>query len=322
MRSLLVLLVLVAALVAQEDRPVRKGEDSVLPDAGMIYNARFGHFDETFGKAVVYVWFLPDSGGRGLASKLNALHARYGKKGLVVAAISHRDEEIVEKWVERNRPRFAVAWEPSNLSMGRYGFMQWPSSVLVSPRGKVLWMGGGASPPTAAITKALKTAMVEGPGAPLRLVVKLPPALKGVQSAMERGLLDKALGLLKKAGAEAGVKSARERITDLLDRKLGAARREEKRGDYHRSSLIFGRLAAHAPKSKWGAEAAAALALYKKDPRIKQELAGGAILTRAQAKIDAKDWKGAEKLLKKLTTRKYEGTKVRDRAEILLLRMK
>lgn len=316
-------LVLLTALVAagQEDGPVRQGGRQAMPEAEMIFNAPFMHFDETHGKAVAYVWFLPESQGRGLVTKLNALHAKYAKKGLVIAAVSHRDEEVVEAWVKRHRPKFAVAWEPSNISMGRYGFMQWPSAVLVSPRGEVLWMGGGDAPPASAITKALKTAVVSGPGAPLRLIVDLPKSLSKVQRAMELGQLDKALAAIAKS-SESEAKKARTVIHELLDAKLERAREEEKKSDYHLASLLFTRIVEHAPKSKWGVEAKAALAGYRRDPKIKNELAGGVILEKAQARIDAKDWKGAEKLLKKLVAKKFEGTKVRERAEILLLKMK
>ena len=317
MRTFSVLILLATVACAQPG--VKVGDAATLPEAERIWNVEFSHFDQTWGKVVVYVWFAPDRQTQKFVSSLNQLHDRYHRAGCVVAAVSHRDEEQLERWVKRHRPRFAVVCEPSNISMGSYPFMQWPSAVLASPRGRVLWKGGGGRVPEAKLKAALKTAVTEGPGSPLRIVVGLPKAHRKAEAALERGELAKALDLL--GGDSDTEKQARGLVTGLLQEKIAAARGAEKEGRFHTASLIFGRVTRHAPRTRWGDEAKKALARYRLDPKIRRELKGGAVLEKAEEAMEIRDWKRARKLLEKLVVTEYEGTQVRAHAEVLLRKL-
>ncbi len=318
MRAFPILVLLTTVSWAQPG--VKVGDVATLPEAERIWNGAFNHFDQTWGKAVVYVWFVPELQARKFVNKLNQVHDRYHGQGLVLAAISHREEAEIEKWVRRHRPRFTVVCEPSNLSMGSYPFMQWPSAVLVSPRGRVMWKGGGDRVPEARLKVALKTAVTYGPAAPLRIVVDLPKAHGRAQGALERGQLAKALELL--AGDTDAEQQARGLVTGLLQEKVVEARDAEKQGRFHTASRIFGRVSQHAPGTRWGEEAKKALARYRLDPKIRRELKGGAVLVKAEEAMADRDWKRAGKLLEKLIVREYEGTRVRARAEELLRKLK
>lgn len=317
MRVFPVLVFLSAVACAQPG--VKVGDPAPLPEAERIWNADFNHFDQTWGKAVVYVWFVPELQTRKFVTKLNQVHDRYHKQGCVVAAISHRDEDQMERWVKRYRPRFTVVCEPSNISMGSYPFMQWPSAVLASPRGRVMWKGSGDRVPEAKLRVALKTAITQGPAAPLRIVVDLPKAHARAQTALERGQLAKALDLLD--GDTDTEKQARGLVTGLLQEKVVAARDAEKQGRFHTASRIFSRVNQHAPGTRWGEEAKKTLARYRLDLNIRRELKGGAVLVKAEEAMDERDWKKAKKLLEKLLVKEYEGTRVRARAEEMLRKL-
>ncbi len=318
MRWIPVLLLLIPCSPAQS--VVNVGDAVPMPEAEQLWNAPFRRLDDSWGKAVLFVWFLTEEQGARFVGRLNELHDRHHEQGLVVVAVTHRPLEQVESWIKRHRPRFAVAHEPSNLSMGACGFMQWPSALLSSPRHRVLWRGGGASAPAAAIKAALKTAEEEGPDAALRIVAALPPRLGRVQSAMEQGKLGKALAALpEKGGAE---QQTRRLITDLLQSKTDAAAAAEKEGRYYQAEMLLKRLVQHAPRTSWGDGAAESLRRYGRDPKIRAQVAGGKILAEAERWMAEKKYAHAERSLKKLLTRRYEGTAVRSRAKALLERLK
>lgn len=318
MRTLLALVLLVNVACAQSG--VKVGDVAPLPEADRIWNADFNHFDETWGRAVMYVWFTTEAQTRKFVTRLNKIHDLYHSSGLVVAAITHRDEAKIEAWVKRHRPRFTVVSEPSNISMGSYPFMQWPAAALASPRGRVMWKGGGNQAPEGKIKTALKTAVTYGPAAPLRIVVELPKAYKKAQSALERGQLKKALDLLD--GDSDTEKEARGLVTGLLKEKISDAREAEKEGRFHTASQILKRVQQHAPGTRWGDEAKKTLAGYRRDLKVRRELKGGAILEKAESAMQRSDWKTARKLLEKLVVHEYDGTRVRARAEELLRKLK
>jgi len=314
-----------AALGAQ----VNVGDRAPKPEPFRIFHDRISHVDDLAGKAVLYVWVLADDPGAvALLRELNRVHDRFRKRGLVVLAVSHRDEALVQRLVMQARPRFPVAWEPSNLSMGAYPFTFWPASALADARGRVVWKGAAGQVSDADIARAVRGAHIEGPDAPLQLAPDLPPALSAAMNALQDGKLDRGLDLLEK-GVKTGdeevrraAEEARRQVIELLDWKLRAASRAEEEREYYQAELILERVRRHAPGTSWDAKAVETLTRFRKDEAIRKELRGGRALFEARDAIAEKDGKKAEKLLRPLTRRAFEGTAVQEKAAKLLEAMK
>ena len=69
MRAFPILVLLTTVSRAQPG--VKVGDVATLPEAERIWNGAFNHFDQTWGKAVVYVWFVPELQARKFVNKLN-----------------------------------------------------------------------------------------------------------------------------------------------------------------------------------------------------------------------------------------------------------
>jgi len=101
---------------------------------------------------------------------MNELQGRYGAQGLQVIAVSvdaHRDD--ARRFLAELPPRFTVAFDPRGDTPRRYDIAGMPTSVLIGPDGKVLYVHNGFRPEERAalearITQALAT--IPRPGTP------------------------------------------------------------------------------------------------------------------------------------------------------------
>lgn len=325
--SVSLLFALGAACPAQEGTEVVEiGDPMPRVEADRLWNASFGGIDNLRGKLVLYYWFLPEDGGsRKLKTAMNVLYLRHRRQGFEVVGISHRDEEKLASWVRRYRPKFAVAWEPSNLSMGSLYFQAWPSAALVSPRGRVVLKGTPTQVTDAIVRKHLRGATGIGPDAPLRLALDLPASLEKVSRLLEDGKLDRALDEVEKERAAApspdetaALDQVVQAVEKLLDSTLRGARWAAEDRRYYQAELLYERILKHGPGTPAAARAEAALRAFKKDTAILRELRGGKKLYAAQLAMERDDDKRAARLLKPLTSRQWEGTAVQARAKALL----
>jgi len=305
---------------------VKVGDPAPRVEAESLFNCPYGDLGALQGKLVLYFWFLPESRGSSkVARAMNTLLDRYRREGLEIVGISHRDREVIERWVRRRRPRFIVAFEPSNMSMGSYPFTSWPSAALVSPRGRVLKKGSPTSISEGLIKQNLRGARGRGPDAPLRFSPVLPPVLKKISTLVEDGRLARALEGLEewlKPGVTGGDREAAEavrgEIRALLTMKLEDVRREIRAGRFFEARLICLRIQRHAPETRWAAEAGDVLKGFQRDPAILREIRGGKDLHRAETLLLAGKRKKALRILKRIAGGQWQGTRVRERARALL----
>jgi peroxiredoxin len=316
------ILLLSGAAAAQ----VKVGDPAATVEADALFNCPYGGLDALKGKLVLYFWFIPESSAsRKLSRDMSSLLARHRSQGFEIVGISHRDVEQIENWVKRRKPRFIVAWEPSNISMGTYLFQQWPISALVDPRGKVVYKGPPSRVSDALIKKHLRGARGRGPNSPMRLTLDLPRSLWKVTLAVEKGKLAKALKLLEavlkntKDGAiREAAKGARRDVKRLIDNRLEEAAEALRGKRFYQAQLAYERVLTHASGTKQAATAKKALAGFRKDAQVLREIRGGKILRKAERALDGGQTRRAEKLLKSLDTSQWDGTDIRKRAKQLL----
>jgi peroxiredoxin len=77
---------------------------------------------------------------------MNAMQTRYGAKGLRVVAIGV-DQKLADAqaFLRRTPANFDVAFDPTGQTPKSYAIASMPTSVLIGPDGKVLFMHGGFS---------------------------------------------------------------------------------------------------------------------------------------------------------------------------------
>jgi cytochrome c biogenesis protein CcmG, thiol:disulfide interchange protein DsbE len=75
---------------------------------------------------------------------MNELQEKYGKQGLQVIAINvDQRREDAHRFLERVPARFIVAYDPSGATPRRYGVKGMPSSALITPDGKLVFLHAG-----------------------------------------------------------------------------------------------------------------------------------------------------------------------------------
>jgi thiol-disulfide isomerase/thioredoxin len=93
---------------------------------------------------------------------MNALHEKYGARGLAVVAISlDKERAAADAFLARNPAAFTVAFDPAGKTAEAYRVKGMPSTYLIAPDGTILVRRTGFDPKEtsgieAAIEEALK----------------------------------------------------------------------------------------------------------------------------------------------------------------------
>ncbi|WP_280155304.1 TlpA disulfide reductase family protein [Piscinibacter sp. XHJ-5] len=78
---------------------------------------------------------------------MNEMQARYGANGFQVVGINlDRKREDADRFLAERPAAFAIAFDAGGESARRYGVKGMPTSVLVSPEGRVLFVHSGFRP--------------------------------------------------------------------------------------------------------------------------------------------------------------------------------
>lgn len=87
---------------------------------------------------------------------MNGLQTRFGAQGLTVLAVgldSHIED--AQRFLAETSPRFAVAFDTQGVTPRQYAVKGMPTSLLIGPDGKVLWVHRGFHPDERAELEAL-----------------------------------------------------------------------------------------------------------------------------------------------------------------------
>lgn len=75
---------------------------------------------------------------------MNELQEKYGKQGLQVIAVNvDKKNEDAQRFLARVPARFLIAYDPAGDTPRRYGIKSMPSSALITPEGKIVFMHAG-----------------------------------------------------------------------------------------------------------------------------------------------------------------------------------
>ena len=81
--------------------------------------------------------------------KLNALHEKYGDKGLTILGInedSNRNQTKIKPFVKNLNIQFDVVFDANNALMRRFQVSNLPATILISPDRKIISKNFGYSP--------------------------------------------------------------------------------------------------------------------------------------------------------------------------------
>jgi cytochrome c biogenesis protein CcmG/thiol:disulfide interchange protein DsbE len=94
---------------------------------------------------------------------MNEMQEKYGKQGLQVIAVNvDRKNEDAQRFLARVPARFVLAYDPAGETPRRYGVKAMPSSALIAPDGKIVFMHSGFDDDEKADLESRIRQMLEG----------------------------------------------------------------------------------------------------------------------------------------------------------------
>ncbi len=242
----------------------------------------------------------------------------------MVLALSDEEPEKVRKFVEGNG--YSVRSAAGSSSNRAYGVSGIPASVLIDPKGTIVWRGHPASLSDGKIKEALKGARKPGKRAFLELESALASsdALAGALAAARAGKLASAEAQARKiADDPALAASDRKAASDLaaeiqahaqLVRKQANAALE--RLDVAAALTILQALADEFGAQALGKEAAEQVAAIGKDEKLQAELEANEALDKARRTAEKLSTSKARKIYQDFAE-KHAGTRAGERAKAL-----
>ncbi len=195
-----------------------------------------------------------------------------------------------------------------------------PHAWLVAPNGKIVWKGHPSGVNTSIIEEHIKTVR-------LRPTFKFDGALKRANKNLNSGKYGKGIVDLEKVIAKNPddadlITEAEEAIAQVKkfgEDEFASVEEYAKAGFYPEAMAKLQWLTKSFKGTSIGDQADEKYAVWKKDSTVKAEISGAEVIAMAEELIGKRKYKDAARALVKVTKgKKYEGTKVRDKAQDLL----
>ncbi|MBI4606257.1 MAG: hypothetical protein HY721_30190 [Planctomycetes bacterium] len=243
---------------------------------------------------------------------MNELTDKFEKRGLTIIGVTDESTQKIKSFIAEKGIKYVIAIKGA----GEYKTDGVPHGWLVGPNGSIVWEGHPAELKDDLIEENLK-------GVSLTPVFSLPKDLRSAQKDLNAGNLASGLEALeshlkkpKSPETEAAAKETIEKVKAFGQEKLQRAEDLAKERHYGDAAGILRSLEKSFKGHEYGAKAKETLEEWKKDKAIKLELDGASTLEKADALVQAKQYRQAVGLLAQLTKgKKYDGTKVREVAE-------
>jgi hypothetical protein len=228
---------------------------------------------------------------------------------LSIIGVSDEPEAKVAPFIDQKGIKYAIALGGAS----GYTTSGIPHAWLVSPKGEILWEGHPGNLKDTEIEENLK-------GVSLTPTFTLPKELKSAEKQINSGNFAEGIKSLethlkkpKNAETEAAAKEAVEKVKAYGAEQLKMAEEYAKERDYGDAAEILKVLEKSFKGTETGVKAKETLAAWKKDKAAKLELDGYAVVQKAEAAIQAKQYKAAAGLLLQVSKpKKYEGTKIQE----------
>jgi thiol-disulfide isomerase/thioredoxin len=242
---------------------------------------------------------------------LEELHRTHEADGLVVLGISAEDEATVLEFVEENGYTARIA--ALSTSNGDYGVDGIPDTILIDPKGQIVFRGHPTELQDSHIAQALRGARKLGPQAALRFVPREPVAdsLTKAADAAAQGQLGKALSLTTKLseGGDAAATAFGEQLLAhgqlLLDQTAALVERR----DVIRGLATYELLADEFEGQALGQTAAERVEQIRADPELTAELKAAEAYERLVKKAEKMSSSRAREAFAEFAE-EYEGTRL------------
>jgi thiol-disulfide isomerase/thioredoxin len=246
---------------------------------------------------------------------LNELKEKYGKQGLSIIGVTEEPAAKVKPFVEEQGMKYLIALGGA----AEYKTNGIPAAWLVSPKGTIVWQGHPMDLKEATIEEHLKDVR-------LAPVPALPKELKAVEKDLAAGDFGGALKALethlkkpKSTETEAAAKDAVEKLQAHAKTQLEESEKSAKDGNYYDAVLGLEGVQKSYKGTEFADKAKDTLAAWKKDKAVKVELDGVGLVQKAEALLEAKQYKNAAAYLVQVAkTKKFDETKIQARAKKML----
>ena len=243
--------------------------------------------------------------------KLKSWHTKYSKQGLTIIGVSDETKAKVEPFMEKQGMNYLIALDDAP----QYPTQTIPAAWLIGASGEIVWQGNPLALDVAKIEEELKHVRTLP-------VFDLDGDLLSIEDKLNRGqyaagvkALKRYLKKPKSDEGEASAKQALRTITRFGKSKLAQAKKLARAGDYVSANATLALVEKHFKGLDEGDEAKKTLSAWKKDKKIKNELAAAKLLAKAEALLEAGRKKpGLQVLASIRRSKKYAGTAAGKRA--------
>ena len=249
----------------------------------------------------------------------------YGKKGFVVVGVTSEPVTPTEKFIETTKSTMIVAYTKGQKATQDFGVSGYPSSVLVGPKGTVVWSGHPSRLTKKIVEQNLSGVSLVAPS-PFELDIELPKAHKSIVTKLSKGdlgyglvAIDKALGRssLKDEDRDA-LTAARELVLGRLKDVVASIDESREAGRYADAEVSLEQIVKHFKNHESGKIAREELTALKRDADLRDELEAGRRIIKAQGFLADGQTKRSVSALKSVAKGRLEGTREAERARKLL----
>lgn len=236
-------------------------------------------------------------------------------------AVSDEEHKLVADYVDQmNISSVRVA--SGTTSIGEYDIPGYPTTALIDPQGKIVWMGHPGSLSDGVVEGALKGAKPFNPNF-LALAPSEPAAgrLAAIAKSMESGKLGKALGAAKGFDADPKAtpeeKAGANKLAAEIDAYVGVLKAQGeqfvKSLDLIKALTVYDALTKDFAGMETGTAAKARIDEIKKDPKLSKELAAAEAFEKVREQASKLGSSKARDKYKEFAA-KNKGTRAGERA--------
>lgn len=252
----------------------------------------------------------------------------YGKKGFEILCVTAEPKAPTEKFVEDTKLKASVALldngENSRL-MKAYNARGYPSSVLVDPKGTVVWAGHPSGLNGKIIEEHIKGARMGSGGAGLAVDVELPKKWAAAAKSMGKGDIGKGLSKIEKAlqknldeESQSALEKARDEARAIFEAEWKGYEAAFNSNRYHDALVSLDLLKKHFKSHELGKKAADAHKEIKSNKELRDEIEAGRRIADAMKKKEAGQIAKARSGLERILNGPLKGTNEAQRAAKLL----
>lgn len=311
----------------KKEPSVKVGDQAPVLKIDKVLHPKIKGLAELKGRLLLYEFFQHWCGPcKQAVPHMNELAEKFGKRGFAPVYITDGEEDKTKTFIEDTKLTAPVMWDKNLMkTMDAFGFDGYPSSALIGPTGKVLWVGDPRSLTEKMIEDNLAGVVLRAASAKLTFDVELPKKNAATAKLLATGKIGEGRAALKTALEAKNLKEEDQKLIEeaaseidaALDAELKAAETAIAEKRYFDAQTTWKRLSAQCKGLDAAKTADEKLSGLAKDASLKKEIEAGARIAEAQKASAAGKNKQALGILKSLGEGYLKDTEEAKRAQAL-----